>query len=310
MELIYFNDYLNKYNYELAVTIGSFDGIHLAHQQLINETKIASEKLNCKSAVITFDPHPSLLFNKDSHYLLTDFETKKEIISSLGVDFLILIPFDIEFASISPKSFVNDYLIKLKVKEVVVGSDFRFGCKGSGTALSIPNLSDNKINVQIVELINYDGEKIGSTKIKNLLKIGEVEKANKLLGYTYYFKGNVIKGNNVGEKIGFPTANIKNDNIKKILKPGVYGVLVYVDNVKYLGMMNIGHNPTCNLVDELSTEVNIFDFNENLYEKEVSICCLCFVRDEMKFNSVDELINQLKSDKEFIINKNHILAIK
>lgn len=303
MELIYFKDYLNKYNYELAVTIGSFDGIHLAHQQLINVTKSVSEKVNCKSAVITFDPHPSLLFNKDTHYLLTNFETKKEIISSLGVDFLILIPFSLEFASISPRSFINDYLLKLNVKEVVVGSDFRFGCKGSGTAHSIPDLSDNKINVQIVELINYDGEKIGSTKIKNLLKNGEVEKANKLLGYKYYFKGNVIKGNNIGEKIGFPTANIKNDNIKKILKPGVYGVLVYVDNVKYLGMMNIGHNPTCNLVDELSTEVNIFDFNENLYDKEVTICCLSFVRDEMKFNSVDELINQLNNDKEFITNK-------
>jgi riboflavin kinase/FMN adenylyltransferase len=310
MELIYFNDYLNKYKYDLAVTIGSFDGIHLAHQQLINVTKKVSEKLNYKSAVITFDPHPSLLFNKDTHYLMTDFDTKKEMISALGVDFLILIPFDLEFASISPRLFINDYLIKLNVKEVIVGSDFKFGCKGSGNASSIPELSNHKINVEIVDLINYEGEKIGSTKIKSLLNNGEVEKANKLLGYLYYFKGSVIKGNNVGKRIGFLTANIKNDNIKKILKPGVYGVLIYVDNVKYLGMMNIGHNPTCNFVDELSTEVNIFDLNEKLYEKEVTICCLCFVRDEKKFNSVDELINQLKNDKEFIINKNHILAIK
>jgi riboflavin kinase/FMN adenylyltransferase len=189
---------------------------------------------------------------------------------------------------------------------VTCGLDFRFGFKREG---DIQDLKKH-FKLNLVDYKEVNRVKISSSVIKELLSEGNIELANRFLGKEYTIVGEVVPGNKIRRNLGFPTANIKNDNIKKILKPGVYGVLIYVDNVKYLGMMNIGHNPTCNFVDELSTEVNIFDLNEKLYEKEVTICCLCFVRDEKKFNSVDELINQLKNDKEFIINKNHILAIK
>ena len=156
------------------------------------------------------------------------------------------------------------------VKEVVVGDDFKFGYKGEGKALEISSLSNNLINTNIINLIMMDDEKIGSTKILQLLKEGKIETVNKLLGYNYYFNGSVVKGKQVGRRLGFPTANINNNNVKNLLKTGVYGVVVYVDDCSYLGMMNLGHNPTCNFTNELSLEINLFDVDNKLKsDKEI-----------------------------------------
>lgn len=310
MELIYFDEYLEKYNYPLVATIGSFDGIHLGHQELIKETVKISIRKKLKSAVITFDPHPLTITNKTKHLNISTISDKFNMIEKFNIDFLIIIKFDEIFSKISKNDFVNKYLLNINVKDVVVGSDFKFGYKGEGKAFEISTLSNNLITTKIIKIIKVDNEKIGSSKIIKLLNEGNIEQVNNLLGYNYSFSGYVIKGKQIGRTIGFPTANINNDDVKKMLKTGVYGVNVYYNDNVYLGMMNIGHNPTCNFTNDLSIEINLFDVNKDLYNQTLKIEVFCFIRDELKFNNVDELIAQLEKDKKNIINKNLILAKK
>jgi len=310
MELIYFDEYLKKEKYPLVVTIGSFDGIHLGHQKLIKETVKLSKIKGYKSAVITFDPHPLTIINKINRLNILTLSDKFKLIEKFDVDFLIVIKFDEQFLKISKNDFVTKYLLKLNTKDVVVGDDFKFGYKGEGKAVEITELSNNLITTKIIEIVKIDNEKIGSTKIIKLLNNGNIEQVNNLLGYNYNFIGNVIKGKQIGRKIGFPTANINNDDVKRMLKTGVYGVNVYFNNKSFLGMMNIGHNPTCNFTDNLSIEINLFDVDINLYDQTLKIEVFCFIRDELKFNNVDELIAQLEKDKKNIINKNLMLAKK
>ena len=310
MELIYFDEYLEKYNYPLVATIGSFDGIHLGHQELIKETVKISIRKKLKSAVITFDPHPLTITNKTKHLNISTISDKFNVIEKFNIDFLIIIKFDEIFSKISKSDFVNKYLLNINVKDVVVGSDFKFGYKGEGKAFEISTLSNNLITTKIIKIIKVDNEKIGSSKIIKLLNEGNIEQVNNLLGYNYSFSGYVIKGKQIGRTIGFPTANINNDDVKKMLKTGVYGVNVYYNDNVYLGMMNIGHNPTCNFTNDLSIEINLFDVNKDLYNQTLKIEVFCFIRDELKFNNVDELIAQLEKDKKNIINKNLILAKK
>lgn len=310
MELINFDQYINKYNYPLVVTIGSFDGIHLGHQELIRQTVLKSKSLNLKSAVITFDPHPLRTISNDLHSNITSLMDKADLINKLCVDYLIVINFNETFSKISKQQFIDDYLKLLNVYEVIVGNDFKFGYKGEGKACEITTLSNNTIKTTIIDLVKYKDEKIGSSKIIELLKNGDVELANQLLGYNYSFNGCVIKGNQIGRKLGFPTANIDNDYAKKVLKLGVYGVNVTIDSKCFLGMMNVGHNPTCNYQDNISIEINLFNQDIDLYDKILKIEVFCYVREEVKFNNSNELIERIKLDKEIIINKNLLLAKK
>lgn len=310
MELINFDDYILKYNFPLAVTIGSFDGIHIGHQELIKTTKSIAKNKSYKSAVITFDPHPLTVLKNEERSNISSLLEKFEIIEKFNIDFLIIINFNDEFSKISKSCFVEEYLLKINVKEVIVGDDFKFGYLGEGKANDISILSNNLIKTNIISILKVDDEKVGSTKIIKLLNEGRIEEVNRLLGYNYYFAGNVIEGKKIGRKLGFPTANINNDSIKKLLKTGVYGVKVIVDNEIYLGMMNIGHNPTCNYTNHISIEINLFDVSINLYNKNLKIEVFCFIRDEQKFKNIEELIQQLTLDKENIINKNLILAKK
>lgn len=311
MELIRFDDLKENYCEPIVATIGAFDGIHLAHQVLIEKTVVKAKELGYKSAVITFDPHPlAILKNCTDISSINTLDNKVKLISKFNVDYLIIINFTKTFSLISKEEFVNDYLVAINVKEVIVGSDFKFAVNGSGLGSEIYKLSNKKINVQIIDILKIDNEKIGSTKIKELLSIGNIEKVNNMLGYEFFFTGKVIKGKQIGRTLGFPTANIRNDYISKLLKTGVYGVRVkYLEKV-YIGMMNIGHNPTCNFTDNLSIEINLFDADIDLYDKIIEIACFCFVREEFKFKNKEELIARLTLDKEIIINKNLMLAKK
>ena len=310
MELIKFEEYIKKYNKKLVATIGNFDGIHLGHQELINQTVDKAKELDICSAVITFDPHPLNVIANEKHFTMTSLDDKVKLIKKYDIDYLILINFNDTFSKISKIDFIYNYLIKMNISNLILGSDFRFGVNGEGKACEIDDLSNGVIKTTIIDLIKYNDVKIGSSNIIKLLNEGKLEEANNLLGYNYSFTGFVIKGKQIGRTIGFPTANIDNQNVKKILKTGVYGVNVYLSGNTYVGMMNIGHNPTCNFQDDISIEINIFDLDIDLYEKSLKIECFCYVREEIKFNNVNELIERLKLDKEIIRNKNLLLAKK
>ena len=206
MELIKFEEYIKRYNSPLVVTIGSFDGIHLGHKELISKTVSRSKELDVKSAVITFDPHPLTVVSNSKHTYITSIIDKAKLISDFGIDYLIVIQFDKQFSTISKKEFVLNYLRAINTFEVIVGSDFSFGYKGEGKAEEITALSDYTIKTLIIDLIKYDNEKIGSRNIIQLLQNGEIEKANQFLSKNFVIKSTVIEGAKLGRELGFPTA--------------------------------------------------------------------------------------------------------
>lgn len=275
--------------------IGFFDGLHLGHQELLKRVERISNEKKLKKALMTFSIHPkSILGNEDVKYLMS-LDDKIEILENRGFDYLFIIDFNSDVADLLPDEFINDFLIKNHIKHIVCGFDFHFGKKGIGSA----NDFKNSLEVDVIDKYVVDDFKVSSTLIKQLLLEGNVDKANYLLSRPYSITGEVIYGLQNGRKIGFPTANIKlNDYVP--LKRGVYGVYLLLDNKKYLAMANIGLNPTVGKIDCLSLEINIFDFDDDIYGKEVTVCFIFRVRDERCFSSLDELKKQLHIDKEYI----------
>lgn len=273
----------------VCAAIGNFDGVHLGHQKLIEESK----KHGYKSAVLTFYPHPSVFLKKIPNYpLVTPLEQKTDIISKLGVDYLIVVEFDDELASMSKEEFIDNLKI-MNIKACVCGYDFKFAKHASG------NIFDLKEVFEFYEVKKYvyDDVRVSTTYIRELLFSGNVCEASKFLGRNYSIRGQVNYGSQNGRVIGFPTANI---DYKNYFLPGggVYFVNVKHDDKLYLGMANIGHNPTFNYVDKSRLEVNIFDFDEDIYDDTVEVIFIERIRSEMKFDGVESLIEQLKTDKK------------
>lgn len=303
MEIIYLNFLSNNFIDHLAITIGEFDGVHKAHLTLIEKVKEIGKEKKLKTGLITFEPHPDFILNKQSEKAyLTPLKEKISIIKKMGLDYFFIIPFDNLIANLEPKMFINNFLIAIGVEEVVAGFDFHYGKCGIGTAQTIKNDSDKRINVSIVEEIMYNDKKISSTLIRKYLAEGEIKDANILLGRPYQLSTKVVKGMQIGTKIGVPTANlILNDNYVKI-KPGVYVVTVNVNNIDYLGICNIGHNPSFNYQDKLTIEVHLIDFSGDLYNKEIKISFIDYIRDEEKFPSIEVFQKQILKDIEIAKN--------
>lgn len=301
MELIHF-DIKKKYELgPIAIALGEFDGLHLAHQELIKKAINYSKENNMKSAVFSFFPHPDFVLNKRSNRgYITPIKVKAEKLESLGVDYFVLIPFTIEFAALSPISFINDYLKVFDIREIVVGFDYKFGHRGSGNA----NLLSEHFNVEVVEKIELDHQKIGSNEIREFLLAGKMQSVYNMLGRYYNITGKVTTGNQVGRKLGIRTANIEIDEHYQVLRKGVYAVRVNFNGKVYNGVCNIGHNPTINYVSIPRLEVHILDFDQEIYDKEISVDFVYFLRDEEKFASVEEMIKQINQD---IINTKEIL---
>ena len=300
MELLKFEEYVTRNNHKgLAAAIGEFDGFHLAHQALLNKTLNISKEKDLKSAVITFDPHPDTVINPNIiPACIMSINDKAEYLEKRGFDYLIIIHFTKEVMKTSPADFVRRYLLDINVKDVIVGFDFSFGFKGTGKAENIKDLSKGILNVHIINEIKYQNDKMGSTLIRKLLHEGNVEEVTKILGRPFTVKGLVERGRGVGTTINLPTANISLKANYEELKIGVYGVIVTYHDKKYLGIANYGNNPSFNYKEKAILEVNILDFDENLYGNEITISFMLYLREEMVFPSKECFLSQINIDKE------------
>ncbi|GEK32516.1 riboflavin biosynthesis protein RibF [Kurthia sibirica] len=289
-----------------SLALGFFDGVHRGHQEVIKQASIKAQNTATKLAVMTFDPHPSIVLgqSKDPVFYITPLKQKIKILERLDVDTLFVVRFTSDFAQLSPETFIELFIEKLQVKHVTAGFDYTFGKKGQGTMQVMQNLSKGRFTVQIVEKQQENDEKISSTRIRKLLKDGDMATVHQLLGRPYSTPGVVIHGDKRGRTIGFPTANVSVDEGSFIPANGVYVVKLSVQNDWYTGICNVGYKPTFKNPDEknLSIEVHINDFDKNIYGEEVIIDWYAWVRDEEKFNGIDALVAQLRKDKQVSID--------
>lgn len=291
MKILDLNDLKNLTN-NSVVTLGFFDGIHLGHQTILKQLVNKSKELNYKSVVITFDDDVLSMFKISNNIM--DLNVKIKAFETLNIDYVLILKANHQFMNLNAKEFVNEYLEKLNTKVLVCGSDFSFACKKQGNISFIKN----NTNYQVIEVddVYLDNVKISSSYIRNLLNEGKINEANKLMLNKFTLNSQVISGKEIGRTIGFKTANLKINNPSKLLKHGVYFGYVIYNNNKYKAMVNVGYNPTVNEIKELKIEVHILSFNENIYGKNISVTFECFHREEIKFESLDDLKNQLTND--------------
>lgn len=290
MEIIKLNG--NKVAKDSVCAIGFFDGVHLAHKKLIDKVVEVGNKKGLKKAVITFDVHPkSVLFDLEYKYL-TPLKRKIEIFQEFDIDYIYVIVFNKDKAQLKPEEFIDFYL--QDIDTLVCGFDFKFGVRGSGKVEHL--VEHNEFDTIVVDEVTFEGYKVGSTHIRDLLKAGQVDKVHEVLGDFYTVKGEVVHGAKKGRMIGYPTANV-DTNDYLVPRRGVYATLTKVDGAWYKSMSSIGHNPTLNCRIDLSVESNIFDFEGDIYGQTIEVKFIKRLRDEIKFNSVDELIKKIDQDK-------------
>ncbi len=284
-----------------VLTIGNFDGVHRGHQAIFNRVKAWAAQINGESVVLTFYPHPLRVLNPNEELsFITSHQRKIELMADSSIHVAIVIPFSREFALISARDFVKNILVdRIGVKALVVGYDYRFGYGREGNIRFLRELGDQYgFGVEAVEGIQLEGTMVSSTVIRHLVSEGNLRTANKLLGRSYEISGTVIHGRQRGARLlGFPTANIKAEAWQVTPKPGVYAVQVVVDGKLYGGAGNLGYNPTFN-DRELSLEVHIFDFNDTIYDKPITVKFVDRLREERRFSGPEELAVQIRKDIE------------
>ena len=289
-----------KSDFNIA-TIGSFDGIHIGHKKILQTLTKIAKKNNGKSILITFWPHPRYVLKKNNDFkLLTSLDEKIKLFEKNKIDILYIVDFSLKFSKVSANKFIENILLeKLKINCLLIGYNNNFGRNREG---NIRYLEENKkkFDIDIISIPKQSVDKISisSTKIREYLNNGKISSANRLLGRKYSINGKVVRGNGIGRKINFPTANIEIDEPKKLLpKSGVYAVEVILNRKIYLGMLNIGYNPTIKN-EKKSIEVNIFEFSEDIYNNKISINFIRRIRNEKKFKNLNELKKQLIKDKK------------
>jgi riboflavin kinase/FMN adenylyltransferase len=292
MELINFD--FKKYELgALAVALGEFDGLHLAHQILISETVNYAREQGIKSAVISFDPHPDFVLKKRNYQgYITPLSVKIKNMEALNIDYFIIVPFTESLSRFSPEEFETRVLDSFQIRKVFVGFDYRYGYRGEGNAERL----QQKYPVYVLDKIEYHQEKMGSEGIRSLLLAGEVSEVAKILRRNYTVSGKVVPGDAIGRQIGYRTANIDLKEDFQLMRDGVYAVNVLLNNKQYLGLANYGHNPTLNYTERPRLEVHILDFNGDIYGQEISLEFLEFLRPERKYQRRDELKEQIEND--------------
>lgn len=286
-----------------VVTIGTFDGVHLGHQKVIDRLKRIAKDRNGETVIFTFYPHPRLVTspNETNLRLLTTLKEKTELFEKFGIDHLVIYPFNKEFSDLTYKEFVKNILVdKMQTHCLVVGYDHKFGKNREGGFEYLKQCADQyNFEIEKLDALSVDEENVSSTKIRKALQSGDIPLAKQYLGYNFTLHGTVVSGIQLGRKLGFPTANIETSDKHKIIPGyGVYAVQIIVNGKLYKGMLNIGTRPTFNNnADNRSIEVNIFDFSENIYKQEVTLVFIDKIREEQKFDGIEMLVEQLKMDK-------------
>lgn len=284
-----------------VITIGGFDGIHFAHQVIIEKVVKSKEELKTLAGLVTFEPLPYLYFHSDFNFLLTPFSEKVKILESLGIDFLFIYNFDNFFANLKPLDFLNRLKEDLSPKKIVIGNDFRFGKERSGDVKLLKNFCEKEdILIEVILPIKKTGIEVKSTTIREKLILGNIKIANLLLGREYSIRGKVIKGMGRGNLIGYPTANLELlEKNKLIPQDGVYACKIRIegDEKIYLGVVNIGERPTFG-EGKKSIEVHILNFEKNILNKELEIFFIQRIRPEFRFENTEKLKERIKEDIE------------
>ncbi|MCL7746511.1 bifunctional riboflavin kinase/FAD synthetase [Halalkalibacter alkaliphilus] len=283
-----------------VMALGYFDGVHTGHKAVMKKAKEIAKKLDTTASVMTFHPHPKEVLRKTEMNYITPLPDKIDKIERMGIDTLYVVKFTPLFASLTPQEFVDDYLIGLHVVHAVAGFDFTYGALGKGTMETLPFHARNRLEATVVEKYESNNEKVSSTKIRELLKQGDVNSVTALLGEEYVIKGTVVDGEKRGRTIGFPTANIEPKERYIIPRTGVYAVRLTINKVQYDGVCNIGYKPTFHQEKDVvpTIEVHLFSFHEDIYGLEVEIHWYSRIRSEKKFKGIDQLIEQISLDKE------------
>lgn len=289
-----------------VLTIGTFDGVHVGHQKIIQRLNKEAEKTDGESVLFTFYPHPRMVIAPDNHglKLIQTQEEKIEKLRRMGLQHLIIYPFTREFANLTAREFVSEFLVQqLKVKTIVVGYDHQFGKNREGSLAFLQEMS-KQYPFEVIEIPSHeiDEVNVSSTKIRHALELGDIETANRYLNEPFELTGTVVHGNALGRTIGFPTANMDlGDDLKSVPAKGVYAVQVKLADGRLLkAMMNIGVRPTVSNVPKVHLEVFLFDFSEDLYDQRITVYLLRRVRDEKRFESIDALRAQLQEDEKTI----------
>lgn len=285
-----------------VITVGTFDGVHKGHQKILSKLNAKAKEFNGESILITFHPHPRFVINPNdkSLKLINTLDEKIKILKKYNIDNLVIVPFTKAFSEISAEEYISDFLVKnFKPKCIAIGYDHHFG-KGRKGDIKLLKSVQEKYAFEILKIEKEDLEEItiSSTKIRKALNEGNVEIASSLMKHHYIIEGFVTKGNQIGRTIGYPTANILIEKDYKLIpKNGVYAVVVVIDDKDYYGMLNIGIKPTFE-ENKKTIEVNIFDFDKEIYGEKICIKFISFLRDEVKFENINKLKEQLKKDKQ------------
>jgi riboflavin kinase/FMN adenylyltransferase len=291
-----------------VVTIGTFDGVHLGHQQIIRQLCAEAKENGGESVLISFYPHPRKIVQPDRYIAeLTTIEERIELLKQQGLDNLVVVPFNKEFSQQTPQQYIKDFLVdRFHPSLIIIGYDHKFGNNREGDYLLLEKMGE-EYNYAVKEIPQQLRNEVivSSTKIREAIAVGDVEKANQLLGYPYFFRGYVVEGNKLGRKLGYPTANLQIQDADKLVPAnGVYAVQAQVEGEPRIlnGMMNIGTRPTVDGTQK-TIEVNLFDFAEDIYNRHLKVFVKHHLRDEVKFDGLDKLIEQLHKDKEISISK-------
>lgn len=284
----------------VVLVLGFFDGVHLGHQKVIETGKAAAKEKGLKLALMTFNQHPSIVFQKvdpEAMQYLTSLSQKEAHMADLGVDYLYEVEFTSAFANLAPQVFVDQYMVGLHAEVVVAGFDYTYGKKETANMALLPSYAQGRFEVITVPKETLAGEKVSSTRIRAALQNGEMAEANRLLGYPYEFEGTVVHGDARGRELGFPTANIKVKSTVRLPKEGVYVTELKVGDRWYPSMGSIGHNDTFGQGRQLTVEIYILDFHQDIYGETVAIRWHHFLRDQVAFSGAEALIEQLQQDE-------------